>query len=172
MNDEEQNSVREPGPYAQTKPLLVNDLVRYLSRLVNLYSDTKTGNPALSDGLRQLVNALRPHSKRPVPELVDMIREPSLRRLHKTSSKRVKVLLPSDLEALSLEEVEKILDDEDYTKDQVVQLGVQRFGMSSSELVRQGKKNVLEAIRAALNHEKSLEVISMEARRAGQMRSS
>ena len=172
MNDEQQNSVREPGPYAHANPLLVSDLVRYLSRLVNLYSDTKTGNPALSDGLRQLVDALRPYSKRPVPELVDMIREPSLRRLRKTSSRRLKVLLPCDLETLSLEEVEKILDDENYTKEQVVQLAAQRFGISSSELARHGKKNVLESIRAALNHERSLEVISTEARRAGQMRSS
>ena len=172
MNDEPQNSVKEPGPYAQVSPLLVNDLVRHLSRLVNLYSDDKTGNPALSDGLRQLVDALRPYSRRPVTEFIDLVKEPSLRRLRKTSSKRVKALLPSNLETLSLEEVEKIVDDENYTKDQVIQLAVQRFGISSAELARHGKKNVLESIRAALNHEKSLEVISVEARRAGQMRSS
>ena len=172
MNDEQQNSVREPDPNAQANYLLVDDIVRYLSRLANLYSEAKTGNSELSDGLRQLVNALRPYSNRPVPDLADIIREATLRRFRETSPKKIKAILPSNLESLPPQEVEKILDDENYTKDQVINLGVKRFGISSAKLTRLGKKNVLESIRAALNHEKSLDVISKEAQRGGEMRSS
>ena len=172
MNDEQQNSVREPDPNAQANYLLVDDIVRYLSRLANLYSEAKTGNSELSDGLRQLVNALRPYSNRPVPDLADIIREATLRRFRETSPKKIKAILPSNLESLPPQEVEKILDDENYTKDQVINLGVKRFGISYAKLTRLGKKNVLESIRAALNHEKSLDVISKEAQRGGEMRSS
>lgn len=172
MNDEQENSVREPEPNVQANYLLVDDIVRYLSRLANLHSEAKTGNSELSNGLRQLVNALRPYSSRPVPDLADIIREATLRRFHETSPKKAKAILPSNLESLPSQEVEKILNDENYTKGQVIKLGGKRFGISSAKLTRLGKKDVLESIRVALNHEKSLEVISREAQRGGGMRSS
>ena len=107
-----------------------------------------------------------------IPDLADIIREATLRRFRETSPKKIKAILPSNLESLPPQEVEKILDDENYTKEQVINLGAQRFGISSAKLTRLGKKKVLESIRAALNHEKSLEVISKEAQRGGEMRSS
>ena len=172
MIDEEQNSVKEPLPQAHANSLLVADIVRYLSRLANLYSETKTGNSELSDGLRQLVNALRPYSRHPVPELTNIIREATLRRTRETSVMKIKTALPPNLESLSSQDIEKILDNENYTKEQIINLGVQRFGISSAKLTKLGKKSVLETIRAALNHEKSLDVISREAQRGGKMRSS
>ena len=172
MSDKRRDSVREPDPNAQANNLLVHDIVRHLSLLANLYSEAKTGNSELSDGLRQLANALRPYSNRPVPDLVDIIRKANLRRFRETSPKKIKAILPSNLESLPPQEVEKILDDENYTKKQIINLGVQRFGISSTKLTKLAKKSGVESIRAALNHEKSLEVISKEAQRGGKMRSS
>ena len=172
MNDEEQDSVREPSSHVQADCLLVADIVRYLSRLASLHSEAKTGNPGLSNGLRQLVKALRPYSNSPVVELADIIRVATQRRYRQSSPKKSKAALPPNLESLPLEEVEKILDNENYSKEQMINVGAQRFGIPSAKLKKLGKKSVLESIRAALNHEKSLEVISREAQRGGKMRSS
>jgi hypothetical protein len=89
----------------------------------------------------------------------------------KTTLSKAKSVLPAELESISQEYVERILDDESYNKQQVVELGVRRFGISRSKLERLRKEHAQDSVRAALEHEKSLDVISMEARRGGKARS-
>ena len=79
-------------------------------------------------------------------------------------------MLPPELESMGQDAIERILDDEGYTKLQIVELGVQRFGISRSKLDRLNKKDALESVRAALGHEKSLDVISIEARKGANAR--
>jgi Zn ribbon nucleic-acid-binding protein len=75
-----------------------------------------------------------------------------------------------DLKFLSDKKVDEILKDSSFTKKQLIELGNQRFGITQSKLVRLSKKYVIESIRAALNHERSLGIISQEARKAGEKR--
>ena len=67
---------------------------------------------------------------------------------------------------MSLSDVKQVLD-EDHTKDEIAEIGARRFGMSRSKLRRLRKEDAREAIRAALAHEVSLDVISREARSGG-----
>lgn len=80
------------------------------------------------------------------------------------------VTLPLDLELLSDKRIDEILKDSNFTKKQLIELGNQRFGITRSKLVRFSKKDVIESICAAFNHEKSLGVISREARKVGKKR--
>ena len=80
------------------------------------------------------------------------------------------VRLPLDLNLLSDKRVDEILKDSSFTKKQLIELGNQRFGITQSKLIRLSKEHVIESIRAALNHERSLGVISREARKAGEKR--
>lgn len=83
----------------------------------------------------------------------------------RTSATRVKVDLPEDVESLSVDEMEGFLSsDEKHTKGMLVELGFRRFGISRSKLERLPKAEALESVRSALEHEKSLEAISREAR--------
>lgn len=74
------------------------------------------------------------------------------------------------LESLRQEEVAQILDDPGSAKRLVAELGFRRFGLSRAALERLSKQAARDAVRAALEHEKSLDAISREARKGGQVR--
>ena len=155
----------------QYRNLAVRDLVKFLSRLANVHRDEKTGNLELSEGLRQLVNALRPHADRSIDDLAVIFQGQTPSGSNKKPATERRATLPSDLGSTTPAIIEEILGDSTYTKDQLVELGVGRFSISRSKLTRLNRGEILETIRAALDHEKSLDVISQEARRGGIIRS-
>ena len=159
------------GSDVQRSALKVRDLVRFLSALAKLYGNDRTGNAEMSEGLRQLARALRAHADRSVHDVVDVLR-PQQRVDRRTSMARAETMLPQDLSSISSGEIERILSDGSYRKAQLVELGVRRFGIPHSKLVRLNRSAVQESIRAALDHERSLVVISQEARRTGTNRAS
>ena len=159
-------------PEGQENRLLVADIVRYLSGLAKLNEEGKTGNPELCKGLRMLAQVLRPYADYPALELNDIIKKKRSRAVpSKEVSNRSKSMLLPELESIGQEDLERILDNEGYTKRQIVEIGVRRFGISRSKLERNSKEDTRRAVRAALEHEKSLDVISMEAMRGGRARS-
>ena len=163
---------QKPTSYGvEENQLCVADMVQYLVRLAKLYEGDKTGNTELSEGLRTVAQALRPYADCLVIELTDAIKRqaPSTAGLKRASTK-AKSQLPPALEAIGQEAIERILGDESYTKQQIAELGYRRFGISRSKLERLRKKDAQDSVRAALEHEESLDVISKEARRVGKER--
>ena len=151
--------------------VLVDDIVRYLSGLARLNAEEKIGNMELSIGLQHLVRALRPYADTPISGLSSAIAQETRSSRVKAASRKPRATLPTDLESLGQGEVERILADDAYTKQQVAELGARRFGMSQSSLTKLRKEDMLHSIRAALGHERSLDVISEEARKGGRARS-
>ena len=145
----------------------VADMARYLSRLARLQQDEMTGNAELSRGLRLLSRALMSRSELTLSDMTRMIRRS--RNSAETERRSVpenEPILPEHVRSMSIAEVELFLDDEYYSKNQLIELGFKRFGISRSKLSRLNKLQALDAVRAALEHEKSLEAISREARGA------
>ena len=85
-------------------------------------------------------------------------------------SRRTASTLPDDLKSLSREEVEKILEDDRLTKQQIAELGYARFGISRSSLLRARKDRAIKSILSALRNERTMHVIYEQARKAGRMR--
>ena len=170
MRDTQSRFRENSTPDASEGQVLVDDIVRYLSGLARLHSEEKTGNSQLSRGLRHLVRALRPYSDSPVSELsVALARKVDPTNV-KATPRRRHATLPAELESLGQSEIERILEDESFTKQQVAELGSRRFGISRSKLERLRKVDALKSVRAALEHELSLDVISEEARKGGMAR--
>ena len=152
--------------------LLVADVVRYLIGLAKLHEDEKTGNHELSEGLRSVARALRPYSAYTAVDLTDVIsKNVPPTAIIPTTTNNSKPVLPRDLEYISQDELERILDDGQYTKKQLAEVGCQRFGISRSKLERLRKSEACDSIRAALDHERSLDAISREALKGGMARS-
>ena len=152
--------------------LTVREVLQYMSSLARLHADSRTGNLLLKEALRDLVNALGPYARFQVSELKYILHETKRRREVIRGKDRTNLSLPSQPEGLSHENVEEILRDEGYTKLQLIELGALRFGISRSRLMRIARKDVIATIRAAVDHERSLGVISQEARRDGAKRTS
>ena len=156
--------------------MLVADIVKYLSGLAKLHGEGKTGNSELSFGLLQVTKALRPYADCPVPELASAIKNNSetvfnLKSRRKPIEPPFPPELDSSLESIGQDEIERILNDDSSTKRQIAEIGFRRFGISRSSLERLNKQDALESVRAALENERTLDVISREAVRAGQSRS-
>ena len=161
----------------QREHLLVADIVRYLSGLAKLHGEDKTGNSELSFGLLQVTKALRPYADCPVVELAAAIKNNSVSAVRAKSDRKPEEPafppeLDSRLESIGQDEIERILNDDAGTKRQIVELGFRRFGISRSKLERLSLKDARYSVRAALENEKTLEVISQEARKAGKARAS
>ena len=171
MKNKTSGSRQNQAHDSRENQVFVDDIVRYLSALARLHAEEKTGNLELSIGLQHLVKALRPYANSPTSELSTALSQKMGRSRVKTTSRRPHATLPADLESLGQEDVERILGDKSYTKQQIAELGARRFGMSRSGLTRLRKEDALQSIRAALGHERSLDVISEEARRGGRARS-
>lgn len=162
-------------PADRERQLLVADIARYLSGLAKLQEGGKTGNPALSAGLRSVAQALRPYAHCPASDLpATLQREKAAASGSKAAPDGNKAAFPPEvaaaLESLSQEEVAQILDDPGSAKQQVAELGFRRFGISRAKLERLSKQAARDAVRAALEHEKSLDVIAQQARKSGQSR--
>ena len=159
----------------QREPLLVSDISRFLSGLAKLQEEDKTGNPKLGEGLRELVRVLRPYAKFPALELERAMQSKSdsftdvpesfLQTKPAFSSE-----LDSELETIGWNKVDDVLQESTTTKRQIVELGFRRFGISRSSLERLNKQDALRSVRAALDNERSLDIISREAIRTGKAR--
>lgn len=155
------------------KPLLIKDIVKYLLGMAKLNEDPRTGNPMLGKDLRELANKLKPYSNKQLQDVKDIFstHNPSVNE-GKHHSRKIELKLPENLYLLSEQLVEEIINNVDFQKSQLVVLGAQRFGIPRSKLDRLSKEEVIESIRSALNHERSIGVISQEARRSGEKRTS
>ena len=167
----------KPLPDTSGGQLLVSDVARYLTGLAKLQDSGKTGNPALSEGLRAVAQALRPFARCPAAELPAALqREKPAGGGSKAAANGGKTAFPPEtaaaLESLSPEEVVQILDDPGSAKPLVAELGFRRFGISRAKLERLSKQAARDAVHAALEHEKSLDTISRESRKSGQARRS
>ena len=158
-------------PDLHETPILVRDVSHYLSGLAELHDSGKIGNPELSEGLRQIAAALRHYADCPVHELANTIKpQPASRR--KATVRKPKVTLPPNLEYLQQDTIDEILAGDDYTKAQIAELGFQRFGISKSMLLHLRKEDAKRSVRSALENERTLDVISKMARKAGKARAS
>jgi hypothetical protein len=144
------------------KPVTGTDLGRYLKSLALLNRDPRLGNVELSDALMSLGKALME------------TKSPSLERvIHDIAHGEQGILreFPA-FSSLTLEDVRGYLDSPTTAKGELVIIGADRFGIARSRLEKLPREEVVNTLRAALQHEESLNIISEEAKRGGQLRSS
>ena len=171
MNAKPKTTKASSGNGNVSNGLLIGDIARYLSGLADLQQDKLTGNPSVSDGLRCLAKALKPHRARTIEELSALMSNISSSSSSKRSLKKPQAPLAKVLVDLECDEVDRILRDGKYLKSQLIDLGTCRFGISRSKLSRLPKSEAIASIRAALDHERSLTAIGNQAQMAGQRRS-
>lgn len=199
MKTSQRKDTDDAKPQRQAESLSATDVARYLHVLARTHQDEKTGNPALSEDLRRLSGMLRDHGNRPISELaitdkgseLPFVWQPGVclvtvengkptnrnrRASNRASrsaapSRRTTSILPDDPKSMSREEVELILEDDRLTKQEIAELGHERFGISKSSLLRTRRERSINTILSALRNERTMHVIAEQARRAGRMRS-
>ncbi|WP_146756709.1 hypothetical protein [Brevundimonas vesicularis] len=134
------------------RPLSKAEIARYLRSLAELHSDPYTGNIRLSNALRNLANSLHgvklkgsaPDERQPAFNATDFSRD----------------------------QVFSFIHDEKTAKSDLILLAKQRFSIPSSRLNKMPRRQIVETIVEAMQHEQSLIIIAEEATRDARLRSS
>ncbi|MGR9310712.1 hypothetical protein ACU8MX_14925 [Rhizobium leguminosarum] len=144
------------------KPLTGAEVGRYLKSLALLQRDPRMGNLELSEALMSLGKALLETKSAPIERVIEDI------------AKNDQGFFPelANFRSLSLEDIRRYLNQSTVQKGELVTIGTERFGIAKSRLERLPREEVVAALRAALEHEESLNIISEEAKRGGHLRSS
>lgn len=137
------------------------ELSQFLRRLALIFQGHATGNPELGRALNKLAGRL---NRKELPPKMER-RAPRVQENQLKDSK-------TGFAALGLEEIQKLLDDDKATKQDLITLAYVRFSIPKARLLRLNTFEVREIVRSAILHETSLDNISEEARRIGISRSS
>ncbi|MEW9534896.1 hypothetical protein MRBLRC7O_000093 [Agrobacterium radiobacter] len=139
------------------------ELGRYLKSLALLNRDPVFGNPELSEALMVLGKTFLEQKSSPFSTILDTVVNTYSSALFADEISLAK---------LTLDEVKKRLRRPSITKSELVVIGIKRFGIAKSRLTKLPREQVIAAIDAAVQHEESLAIISEEAKRGGDQRSS
>jgi hypothetical protein len=148
------------------------DVARFLLSLASLYRDKRSGNPALALALTKLAQRLNREAKHTSEKdlqqsfFTDPTRSDYKELIGQKSS------LDSPSSEMTAESVSRYLGEEGRTKRDLIELASIRFAIPRSKLKRMNLQDIREAIRSALQHENSLEIIGQEAARHGATRRS
>ena len=145
--------------------LLVAQIVKYLSTLGKLHEELGTASPVFSSALKEIANRLKPYSQNPLSELPSVFdNNLKIGRKSPSKDKGASFDLPGDLGSLKPDDIESIISNPNLIKSQLVALGTIRLGIAKSKLKRLGRREIIESITAAVNHEQSLSIISEPVR--------
>lgn len=146
------------------RPLTAAELGRYLKRMSSIQKDAQTGNLALSEALQELGAFLTASKAKTVEEALTV------------AERQAHLELPVEPQPLyqdiALTEITSLLEREFITRDELIILGAKRFGIPESKLKQLSRETILKTIRSALEHEESIEILSDEASKGGQKRTS
>ena len=159
------SSEQEAPRLPRSAAISPDELAVFLSNLARIYRNPKTGNIALSDALFGLSTLVRERSY-PTSTANPEFHIAAYSQVRSS----VKGEALEQLKALDAAAVERFISDQRKTKAELLDLATARFAISRSRLLKIGIASVREAIRSALLHERSLKIISQEARRGGSQR--
>ena len=151
--------------------LITKDICGFLRDLAHILDNPVTGNLPLAAALTKLAKALGRYSSQDADEVLSGLTFRAGRRetrKHGPASR----LRGIDVASLGLKTVEEMLRNQLLTKGDLVRLGSERFGISKSKLEHQNREDAIEGIEAALRNAEALDIISQEARREGNRRTS
>lgn len=157
MTDRRTRSARNDDELSKT------DVSRFLRQLSKFYSNPKFGNVPLANGLKTAADLLEEYAQEEANR-----QNQSSQTVAKVGPDEVR----KEFDQLTLDQVRSILQRGDLNKSELMELGSNRFAISRSRMKKLNINDALEVIRSAIEHEDSLDIISKEAERGGQSRTS
>ena len=162
-------------PFASGTPptdiLYTDDVIRVLKQTATLFRRENTGNQVVHKALSGLVRVLQRYSDRPFQETLLVLQRADEEPRH-SGSRRGDEDNCLDVSSLTSDQIRSRLAKKALTKQELVAVGDQRFGIPKAGLEKQSRDALIETITAALDHEESIKILSEQAKRGGRSRSS
>jgi hypothetical protein len=142
--------------------LSTRELARLLRGLSSTFDQRVTGTKRVADSFLCLARILSGLPDRPISEFSELSRP----------KQRAPRRRWTEAASLPVQEVRRLLSDENLLKSDLIELAHGRFKMPRARLQKMPIERVLEAIWAAADNEESLRLIAVNAERAGKDRGS
>ena len=145
--------------------LTIRELAKFLNALGTSLQGPANG-PVLGEALVRLSRTLRRHQDKQLDDVLGLLGggTASQKRPRFLKSKPLEGV---DLEALQINQIKELLIDEQLSRQELIQVGTVRLGISKSLLLRQSKQAVLESVTSAVQNEEAHNIISREAEKEG-----
>ena len=151
--------MRSKKAVAATAEVGDRELAKFLSGMASALIAGGPEHGALAMALRKLASELKDREYESRPAAIK-------------AGQGALTLSSENVSGLDRDAVERLLGQRKISKERLLDLAAQRFSMPQSQLRRLRTDDVKSAIRSALLHESSIEIIGEEASKSGQSRSS
>ena len=133
-------------------------LLRQISKLLELAASNK---PELSMAILKLANVLTRYKGNSIDEVLEGLSFTQKRRkANKTLQSKIS---EAEVQTLNLDQIESLLEKNDLGKADLITVGVSRFGLSKSELLKTKRTSIVEIIKTSISNLKAIDIIGEQA---------
>lgn len=137
------------------------EFVRLLKNIEKLYSKNLGNNPELVKFLKQFTSILETYKSYSTEEFLTILR--SLKASKIPNKKNKKILDNIDIQKLSFFDLRKLLENPAISKEELLELGEKKLGISKGANKRLNKEQLKELIESAIKNVETLDVIKHKA---------
>lgn len=139
----------------------IYDFVRLIKNIERLYSDNLGNNPELVKFLKQFTDILESYRSYSTGEFLAILE--SRKDIKLIEKKNKKVLDNISIIKLSFSDLRKLLENPAISKEELLELGEIRLGISKGTNKRLNKEQLKELIESAIKNVETLDVIKNKA---------
>lgn len=139
----------------------VEELSTILKQFSKMLEVANLQKPELSHAFFKLANILSRYKDKSINDVLDGLT--IVKRTHSVKPSAKSKISESDITFLTLEKIEELLDSEDLDKYDLIVIATTRFGMSKADLMRMKKTYIVDRIKTAISHLRTIEIIGKQA---------
>jgi hypothetical protein len=139
----------------------VEDVVLLLRQFSKLLELAESRKPELAIEILKLANILARYKEKTIDEVLEGL---TLAQKKRPATKTLQSKISeSQVQSLTLDQIESLLEKEDLDKSDLISIGVSRFGLSKSELLKTKKTSISEVIKTSISNLKAIDIIGKQA---------
>lgn len=137
------------------------DFIRLLKFIEKLYSNNLGNNLELVNFIIKFINFLEPYKNLSPEEFFRVINHKKKKR--KIAKKHENIHSSIDIQNLSFSDLRQIIQNPQITKEELLELGEKKLGISKGANRRLNKKQIRELIENAIKNVEALDIIKEKA---------
>ena len=137
------------------------EFIRLIKNIEKLYSEDLGNNPDLVKFLKQFTRVLELYKGYSTEEFLTILKSPKAGKI--TDLKNKEILINIDINKLSFIDLRKLLENPTISKEELLELGEKRLGISKGSNRRLNKEHLKELIESTIKNVETLDVIEYKA---------
>jgi len=139
----------------------ITEFIRLLKYNKKLFSDNLGNNPELVTFLKQFISILELYKNHSTIEFIEILKS---YKPDKIRPKKIKKVADNiDIQNLSLRDFKELINDTKISKDELLELGEKKLGISKGSNKRLNKDQLRELIESTIRNVETLDVIKQKA---------